>query len=461
MSESTNSEPKEVAETAPSATVQKKEFVRPPVTIGKDIIDGLKYMLFNPDANIILMPLLLLTESMVLKLIVNNVAYTEIDYKAYMEQLAMIDDLGELNYDHIEGGTGPLVYPAGHVILFRCMRWLTEGMEHVERGQAAFRYLYLLTLFHQFLVYYRLQIPPWCIAVVCLSKRLHSIYVLRLFNDCFTTLFVIHCVLGYWRAASLQSPKTRFIVSTLTSLVYGFAVSVKMNALLYLPGVLAALYVINDGHIIACVPSLLAMLAVQIVVALPFLRSYPYQYLHGAFNFSRQFMFEWSVNWQFIGEDGFLSPEFQRSLLLSQVVLLVYLFASRWTPGRALFKDIASSIIHPFSAVIAGSTSAQRTFLVSRFLICANYIGILFSRSLHYQFLTWYHWTIPIMLAWSRMPIYLGLPWYVLHEYCWNSYPPNSTASALLIALNSILLLKVLVSDRMPEVKEEPHAKAE
>lgn len=34
---------------------------------------------------------------------------------------------GELDYKHLKGGTGPLVYPAGFVYLFSGIRWVTNG----------------------------------------------------------------------------------------------------------------------------------------------------------------------------------------------------------------------------------------------------------------------------------------------------------------------------------------------
>jgi alpha-1,3-mannosyltransferase len=34
---------------------------------------------------------------------------------------------GELDYKNLRGGTGPLVYPAGFVYLFSCLRYITNG----------------------------------------------------------------------------------------------------------------------------------------------------------------------------------------------------------------------------------------------------------------------------------------------------------------------------------------------
>lgn len=63
--------------------------------------------------------------------------------------------------------------------------------------------------------------------LLCLSKRLHSIYILRLFNDCWTQLFLL--------AACWLFVKRQWTVG---GIAYALALGVKMNALLYFPGVI-------------------------------------------------------------------------------------------------------------------------------------------------------------------------------------------------------------------------------
>lgn len=65
------------------------------------------------------------------------------------------------------------------------------------------------------------------IVVLSLSKRIHSLYILRLFNDTITNLLINLAILlflsSYWNIASL---------------FFSAGVGVKMNGLLYAPGVL-------------------------------------------------------------------------------------------------------------------------------------------------------------------------------------------------------------------------------
>lgn len=70
---------------------------------------------------------------------------TEIDWVAYMEQIAQFVS-GERDYTKIEGGTGPLVYPAAHVYLYTGLYYLTEGGKDIFLAQQLFAILYMVTL---------------------------------------------------------------------------------------------------------------------------------------------------------------------------------------------------------------------------------------------------------------------------------------------------------------------------
>jgi len=67
--------------------------------------------------------------------------------------------------------------------------------------------------------------------MLILSKRLHSIYLLRCFNDCFAIGALFLCIYFYQRRDW-----------TFGTLAYTFGLSIKMNLLLVLPAVAIILY---------------------------------------------------------------------------------------------------------------------------------------------------------------------------------------------------------------------------
>lgn len=132
--------------------------------------------------------------------------------------------------------------------------------------QYIFAGLYLATQGVVMALYARARsLPPWSLALLCASRRLHSIFLLRLFNDCWAMLAAYVATLalqasgglaGACRSApcaALCSPPNRRSRPAHPSavaqsrrwvaavLLYSLAVSVKMNVLLMAPGVLAVL----------------------------------------------------------------------------------------------------------------------------------------------------------------------------------------------------------------------------
>ena len=105
----------------------------------------------------------------------------------------------ETNYSRIDGPTGPLVYPALHVYIHSALYYLTDHGQDIKLAQIGYAVLYLMTLALVLASYRRAGALPWLLVPLVLSKRLHSIFLLRLFNDCWATFFFWVSVYGATR----------------------------------------------------------------------------------------------------------------------------------------------------------------------------------------------------------------------------------------------------------------------
>lgn len=130
---------------------------------------------------------------------------------------------GTTDYSLLHGDSGPLVYPAGHVWIFGLFYMAatflagdsnslyrelagdsnslyrdTSDLEadnslpgstgtHVKAGQYTFLVVYLASVLMLVLIYGKSRrAPSWIVFLLLFSKRIHSIYLLRMFNDCST-----------------------------------------------------------------------------------------------------------------------------------------------------------------------------------------------------------------------------------------------------------------------------------
>ena len=268
----------------------------------------------EPHWDIVFIALLLAGESHLGRGIICHVSYTEIDWQAYMQQVQIWQNAGERDYRNIYGGTGPLVYPAGFLWLFGLLRCVTQDGTDIRMAQYIFLFFYLAHQLVVLLIYQQNirqirqrqqqqvqsssnnnnkslshEIWSWRIAMVslCLSKRIHSIFLLRLFNDGPTMLLLYTSVLLFthhqWNAGCL---------------LFSVAVSLKMNVLLWAPGLLLLLLQVS-ADIPEVVGRLVWYCAVpQLVIGAQFLTTYPVSYLRKAFELDRTFFYEWTVNWK-------------------------------------------------------------------------------------------------------------------------------------------------------------------
>ena len=253
----------------------------------------------------LLIPSLLLMEILITSIIIQKVPYTEIDWSTYLQQVNLYLN-GERDYVMIRGDTGPLVYPAGHLYFYSFLKDFS-----IYEAQWFFGVLYVLNAFVVFRIY---EICRRCcglnlnldredgrnsctvgssvwsyrigLVLLCLSKRVHSIFVLRLFNDSVAMLLLYVSV---WM----------FITSrwNFGCFIFSLAVSIKMNILLFAPGLLMIL--LQAGSSYRFTIEKLAICAVtQLLLGYPFLKEYPVSYLRKAFELDRVFMYKWTVNWK-------------------------------------------------------------------------------------------------------------------------------------------------------------------
>lgn len=348
-------------------------------------------------------------------------ADTEIDWVAYMQEVGGYES-GERDYMNLKGDTGPLVYPAGFVHLFSWLKYITKG--EVLAAQWVFAILYLATQLVVMAIYIHTKsFPPLGLVLLCVSRRLHSIFVLRLFNDCWA-MFVAY--LGVWL---LQRQRVAGAI-----FVFSVAVSIKMNVLLFAPGVLAV--AMKTSNLKDTLKGVFAGIMFQVVVALPFIREHPWSYLSRAFEFSRVFIYKWTVNWKFIPEQWFLSRQFAILLLLIHLRLLWAFVNHNWFIEEG---GVSQALIQFFGMRRSTQSKVNSDRIVS-IVFMSNYLGILCARSLHYQFYSWYFHTIPFLLVRSNVSLSYKLIVFLGIEVSWNIFPSNEYTSANLFLMHVCLL---------------------
>lgn len=386
-------------------------------------------LVFDPRKLSIVAILILVAEIVVNVLIINKIRYTEIDWIAYMQEVEGVIN-GTYDYTQLKGDTGPLVYPAGFVYIFTILYFLTQHGSNIQLAQYIYLIFYIATLYLVYKIYNKSKkVPPFVLLLACCtSYRIHSIFVLRLFNDAVAILLLYLAINffldGYW---------------SIGSVIYSLAVSVKMNILLYSPALLLAYW--------ACLgvkKTLLQLFIcafIQLILGLPFMLSNPYGYIKGSFDLGRVFLHKWTVNWRFLPESIFTNIYFHLLLLVIHLCLLI-LFSLSWKmylKSYAVLKRVGDQVKPQLrkKELVNMDTSSQ-LFLLPMFT--SNFIGIICSRSLHYQFYVWYFHTLPYLLWSTSYSTTWRLVIMGVIELCWNTYPSTFLSSIALHICHIIII---------------------
>ncbi|KAI8446515.1 family 58 glycosyltransferase [Phakopsora pachyrhizi] len=344
---------------------------------------------------------------------------------------------GERDYTKLRGETGPLVYPAGFLYFYSLLYYITRHGKDVRLAQYIFAALYVLTMAFVFAILRRCKkFPTYGMIFMALSKRLHSIYVLRLFND---GVAILIFYISLW---CLLNKRFNWC-----AVWFSVAISIKMNILLFVPALGLIFY--QSLGLLQSFRLIMIIVTVQALIGSPFLLTYPHQYLSKAFEFKRVFFYRWTVNWRMLPQEIFLSPKFSTLLTISHLLTLVVFAWTRWC--RAFSEEGMIQLLirglkswnRPASKLIAGDLTPD--YIVKVFFT-SNMIGILFARSLHYQFYCWYAHQLVFLIWLTPYHLLLRLIVMSLMEYSWNVYPATTISSSILLVCNLMVLIGIWLS---------------
>ncbi len=394
--------------------------------------------------------------------VILRVPYTEIDWVAYMQEVEGWAVGGETNYVKLRGDTGPLVYPAMFLYIYRGLRAICGGDgSDIRTAQFIFLIVYILNscvvhgIYHAF--YFKSIMPStdpkekrvlgWSyvcsIALLSLSKRVHSIFVLRCFNDTISQLFAHAAILLFVHS-----------MNRCGSLIYSLSVGVKMNTLLYAPGIL--LFYLQSSSLFETLVCLSICALTQVVIGIPFLTTYPISYLRKAFELDRVFTYKWTVNLKFLPEDKFVSKKLSLLLLSLHLSFLLYMIYKHMKTSPNKSSWIKINFKKFMEAPYAKDISPR--YSIPLFMV-ANFVGIAFARTLHYQFYSWYFHSLPLLcfvcvppgpkrwfpvLQVLRSLVFTGIVMLMI-EYAFNVYPATALSSATLQFAHIIILVGLIL----------------
>ncbi|RCH80042.1 dolichyl-P-Man:Man(5)GlcNAc(2)-PP-dolichol alpha-1,3-mannosyltransferase, partial [Rhizopus stolonifer] len=394
----------------------------------KDITNGILDLFCNPKYFWHLAGLVLIGELLLSTLIIRKVPYTEIDWKAYMQEVEGFIT-GERDYRNLKGDTGPLVYPAGFVYIYSLFYYLTDKGTQIRSAQYIFQVLYLVNQAMVMSIYKRSKkVPPYVIILLACSKRFHSIFMLRCFNDPVAMCFMYACILSM-----------TYRRWTLSTVLFSCALSIKMNVLLFFPAFGILLWMVLGAWKTVGQLGLFAM--IQALLAYPFLTTYPESYWAKAFEFGRVFDYTWTVNWRMVDKDTFLSDGFSKALLIGHGITLLMFIVHIWCKPKG-------GLLNVFKEGFGNGRKNISNDDIIFMMFTSNFIGIIFARSLHYQFYSWYFQTIPYLLwqsEWqiTNFPLAAKLFIFATIEGCWLTFPSTSNSSYSLLACHIMLLVGV------------------
>mmetsp|Transcript_4107 Transcript_4107/g.9310 ORF Transcript_4107/g.9310 Transcript_4107/m.9310 type:complete len:157 (+) Transcript_4107:148-618(+) len=96
---------------------------------------------------------------------------------------------------------------------------------------------------------------------------------------------------------------------------------------------------------------------------------------------------------------------------------------------------------------------------VTQTMFVSNFIGICFSRTLHYQFYCWYFHTLPFLMWMTDAPLMMRIVLVGMVEYAFNVFPATAFSSYVLQSAHFVVLawLWMATVPSVVEVHDDVH----
>lgn len=398
------------------------------------------------------------------------------------------------------GDTGPLVYPSFFLYIYSLLYFITSRGANIRLAQFIFIAIYLVQLWLVLRLYSKARkVPPYVIVLsIFTSYRVHSIYSLRLFNDPVAILFL-------YIALNLFMDRKWTIGSVIFSLAVGIKMNILLFApailMLYLTCLgyfktIIQLSICAGVQLIIGAPFLLTYPVEYIKGSFDLGRIFEHKWTVN-YRFLDRETFE--------NKSFHIALLALHLILLGVVAKPCYLFFKNYARLRTLQtqfepqiaaenREIEELVRQKMKKVKKKAeeeelSSEQKKFIESfekglknkfgdqpkqntskkqqpeededdpkkievHFDKCVqlallpifliNFIGVVCSRSLHYQFYIWYFHSLPYLSWFTEYHTSFKILILFLIEFCWNQYPSTNFSSILLHACHTILLAGII-----------------
>ena len=362
-----------------------------------------------------------------------NDGLEEVDWKSYVEIIEMIIN-GEYDYGLIKGENGYCVYPAGFVYEFYFIYYMTS------RGKPIISlFLFLFVFFIMTYVIFKVYdsvLPKeynWIKIFCAVSTNVEHSVINHRFNDSLAMTPLYLCLFFL-----INNQKKGLYYATF---FYALALSTKTNILLYLPG-LIYIFTKIKGPIFAII-QLIIIILFQFIIGYPFIKVSAANYFGKTYDFSREFLYSQTMNWQFIPEEIFHSQFFYNTLAVVHLGILAIFFLFKWEKlSLNIFKDVRLNDWSWEMKVVP----LNKNFILRVLFIC-NLIGILCFRSLHYQYVVWYFTSFPFLIWQTKFNDFFKVFYLLSYPFVF-SYQRSPLKSIVILIIHLILLISLLFYDK-------------